>query len=650
MVTRGHFPIWATAFCLFVPTPLWAQAKFYSTPERHGASGARHTTQLSTIENLLKRKQECSAGGLRFAPTHSAADTNGCTFHSGNRRLTDELRITGNAPLLRLSAESAPANQRNYQVQDSGGTLYFGPTDDNWGWQGGHITMDRSLNLSIPNNLTVGGYFKVGATAAPCNATTEGAIKYNPSSKKVEGCNGASWQEIAPEGGEIWAMLYYSGSCEYMDYPKYLAYHGIAPGSPQDPLVLYGSLWGKCHLGQTCPPDLTLQHAGAGVYLRINSDPLPCLNTPPQSLTFTDKTNQSPGVVVESDAIKPGSGFHNAFGSGTSTLSVSGQGNPQLQINGGPWVTSAAAPSGNNWTMKIRTTAPATPNTTHTVAVRAIPDNLHIAMQWKVTTGSGPVMKVTWAPPVGDGPPTCNHLAPTHYAYNYSQAQLQAAGWGTKIISTCTLGGTCDPRLSNTTTLNQFVGPDVYYIEVNGHLTGCPLDITPDPFSFTDLTNQPLNQYVQSETITLNHFYGHDNVPLGSLNISISGQGSPQLRVNNGGWVTNSNMYAGSTVQLRMMTSGLHGTEQTTTVTIGNSSVNWKVTTIASVAVSMWQASIKPSEGNFCGNPGDVYCFFGVEPQPMCWDSITPKGQCTPGIGDCSPIEMPNSFRPGNCP
>lgn len=399
MVARGHLPIWTATFCLLAPAPLWAQAKFFSTPERHGASSARHTAQLSTVEKMLTGKQHCSAGGLRFAPNHSGADANGCTFQSSRRLLTDELRITGTAPVLRLSAEGAPANQRNFQVQDSAGTLYFAPADDNWDWQGGgHITVDRSLNLGVPNNLSMGGYFKVGATAAPCNATTEGAIKYNPSSKKVEGCDGASWQVIEPEGGEIWATHANLSSlglvCEYMDHPKYLAYHGISPGSPSDPLVAYQSLWGKCILGQTCPADLAQVHA-SGMYLRGGTiGYVPCLSTPPQSLRFADRTDQTPGAVVESESIKPGSGFFPGSGVGSpSTLSVSGQGSPQLQINGGPWVTSAAAPSGNQWTLKIRTTAPAAPNTTHTVIIKASPDNQHLANQWRVTSGTLAISK-----------------------------------------------------------------------------------------------------------------------------------------------------------------------------------------------------------------------------------------------------------------
>lgn len=421
MVDRVAYAVWVVAvLCCCFPQTLAAQAKFFSTPVRSSGNGGKHAAQATILDSEAQRASACSAAGLMYAPTHTSADAGGCTTSAARRLLADEVRISGNSPLMRFSAEGAPTNQRNYQVQDTDGTLYIGPTDDNWAWQGGgHITMDRSLNLGVHRNLTMGGYFKVGATAAPCNATTEGAIKYNPSSQKVEGCDGSNWEPV-----------------------------------------------------------------GA-----------------------------------------------------------------------------------------------------HPV---------------------GTLMKITWSTPTSPAAPTptCNQLAPTHYAYNYSPAQLQAAGWGDEIIATCTLGGTCDPRLSNTTILNQFVGSDVYYIDnVNGHITGCPLDRMPDPFSFTNLTNQPLNQYVESETITLNRFFGHDNVPLGSLNISVSGQGAPQLRVNNGGWVTNSNMHAGSTVQLRMMTAATGDTEQTATVTIGDASVQWKVTTAAPTPCPAIGATY---QGGKCAQVGGV--------------------------------------------
>jgi hypothetical protein len=94
----------------------------------------------------------------------------------------------------------------------------------------------------------------------------------------------------------------------------------------------------------------------------------------------------------------------------------------------------------------------------------------------------------------------------------------------------------------------------------------------PSGLSFTDLTGQPLNSVVSSNTATITGFTG-------TLVASVSGGGSPQISVNGGGWTTSSAISSGQTLQVRLTSSGTASTQLTATVTVGTTSANWHVTT-----------------------------------------------------------------------
>ena len=64
--------------------------------------------------------------------------------------------------------------------------------------------------------LDVAGEAKIGNTSLACSATTEGAMRYNSTSKEMEYCNGTAWGSLAPAAGggscgdEILQGTYYS--------------------------------------------------------------------------------------------------------------------------------------------------------------------------------------------------------------------------------------------------------------------------------------------------------------------------------------------------------------------------------------------------------------------------------------------------------
>lgn len=96
-------------------------------------------------------------------------------------------------------------------------------------------------------------------------------------------------------------------------------------------------------------------------------------------------------------------------------------------------------------------------------------------------------------------------------------------------------------------------------------------DNTPDAFSFTDMTNQPLNTMVFSDVITI---IGIDP----DQTVSVTGAGTPQISINNGPWVTAASISAGDELQVRLISSGSISTARSAVVTVGSVSDTWSVT------------------------------------------------------------------------
>jgi hypothetical protein len=55
-----------------------AQSKFFSTPSRGGAEGAKQNAQLTTLHGEFVRMNACTAQGRIYGPAHPNADTSGC--------------------------------------------------------------------------------------------------------------------------------------------------------------------------------------------------------------------------------------------------------------------------------------------------------------------------------------------------------------------------------------------------------------------------------------------------------------------------------------------------------------------------------------------------------------------------------------------
>jgi hypothetical protein len=108
----------------------------------------------------------------------------------------------------------------------------------------------------------------------------------------------------------------------------------------------------------------------------------------------------------------------------------------------------------------------------------------------------------------------------------------------------------------------------------NWTVTTVAQDISPDTFSFSNLSNQELSTAVTSNVVTVSGFDG-------PLTVSVSGQGSPQVRIGSGAWVTSGDVNPNQTLQLRLTTSAANSTTRIATLVLGTATVNWEVTTKA---------------------------------------------------------------------
>lgn len=127
------------------------------------------------------------------------------------------------------------------------------------------------------------------------------------------------------------------------------------------------------------------------------------------------------------------------------------------------------------------------------------------------------------------------------------------------------------------------VGGDMIYNDAEDLLQYCDgdhwrgigggVDMTPAGFVFTDLTNQTQSTLVVSNIINISGI----DVP---ADVTISGDGSPQFRINGGAWGTTGTINDGDTLQLRLTTNAAFATTNTATVVVGTIAGTWGASTV----------------------------------------------------------------------
>jgi hypothetical protein len=122
-------------------------------------------------------------------------------------------------------------------------------------------------------------------------------------------------------------------------------------------------------------------------------------------------------------------------------------------------------------------------------------------------------------------------------------------------------------------------------------------DTTPNSFSFTDVTNQELNTLITSNSISITGI----NAPTA---VSVSGNGSPQVSINGGGWTTSGSISSGQTIRVRLTSANIGSTQYVATVNIGGEVDIWRVTTEAPASCGVNPGDICPDGTVYAGMSG----------------------------------------------
>ncbi|MCC7253067.1 hypothetical protein [Hyphomicrobium sp.] len=258
---------------------------------------------------------------------------------------------------------------------------------------------------------------------------------------------------------------------------------------------------------------------------------------------------------------------------------VSGEGSPQISINGGAWTSWGAIANGQ--TLAVRLTSGGTFGVKRTALISIGSTDA----EWSVTTIQADTTPdaFTFTDQTNVALSTLttsntiaisgiNTSAPVFVTGSGAEISINGGAWGSS--GTISNGETLQVRLTSsltpgaemTATVNVGGVSDIWSITTVGP------DTTPSAFVFLDLTDQDLNSLVESETITISGI--NTSAP-----VSVSGDGSPQISINGGGWVTSGTIANGQTLAVRLTSANAYITANTATVNVGGVTDNWSVTT-----------------------------------------------------------------------
>ncbi len=149
--------------------------------------------------------------------------------------------------------------------------------------------------------------------------------------------------------------------------------------------------------------------------------------------------------------------------------------------------------------------------------------------------------------------------------------ELSVNGGSWAATATVQAGDTLTVRATSSTSVSTTTSE---LISVGGYATSWSITTTTNPsaFGFTDVTNAALSTVVTSSPVTPTGYTG--TVP-----VSVSGDGGPQISVNGGAWGTSGTMAPGQTLTVRLTSAATVSTSSKATVVAGSYSTTWTVTT-----------------------------------------------------------------------
>ena len=302
----------------------------------------------------------------------------------------------------------------------------------------------------------------------------------------------------------------------------------------------------------------------------------------PDAYSFTDQTGVNQNTLQTSNTLTI-TGLAAA-----APVAVTGDGNPQISINGGAWATSGTLT--NNQTLAVRLTSSANLATTATATVTvgsvsdqwtvrtlddtqpdefSFTDQTGVPLSTLITSDTVTITGITTGVPVtvyGDGSP---------------QISINGGAWATS--GTITDGQSLAVRLTSPGTYSTYREATVTVGDANFNWTAAwtvqtQHDTVPNAFTFTDQTNVPLSTLRTATAVTIT---GLGPAMLGASPVTVTGEGSPQISIAGGAWATSGTIMNNQTLAVRLTSAATFSTTRSTTVTVGGVSDTWNVTTLA---------------------------------------------------------------------
>ena len=292
--------------------------------------------------------------------------------------------------------------------------------------------------------------------------------------------------------------------------------------------------------------------------------------------SFIDATGQLAGDEVISNAIEVLEHY------GTARVWVDGDPSARIRVNGGAWQTIVDARNGDSVELKLVASA---------IPGRMVGATANVGTRseaWHVTTAGG--IPVTFSPTFAEkiNQDLGVNVTSNEVVISYSGETLTATISGgqdacviVNWVGSClasqqvSSGDTLQSRVKTPSTPGTremsriTVGASYadWYVKTAGE---AGVDYSGN---FTPLSGQLENDLVVSNAITA--IGGFE----GSVSATASGDGSPELSVNGGGWTTTAPVVRNDTVRLRMTTAPTQNTSATARLTAGGSDALWNTET-----------------------------------------------------------------------
>ena len=427
---------------------------------------------------------------------------------------------------------------------------FYAPTPTTGDEYGARPSMSTRYVVIGSRWRDVGGVADTGQVYAYASLCTNpngavGDITYNTTSHVLQYCAGGDWIGAGPAGdggagctgpAGIEGDLMYNSTHHYLQYCE-------------------GDVWRAIAMRPYVPPS----------------------DADPDAFDFADQSGVALSTLVESN-IQTISGVDVAV-----PVSVSGDGAPQIRINGGSWVTSGTISDGQSLQVRMTGGAVGGVTRTATVMIGGVSDT------WSVTTVSDITPDAfTFTDQTGVAVSTLTTSNTITISGINSAAAVSVSGAGSPQISinggawvtsgTITNGQTLQARLTsnsaggvaNSATINVGGVTDSWSVTTIS-------DTAPDAFTFTDQTGVAVSTLVTSNLIAISGINF-------AAPVSVSGAGSPQISINGGAWVASGTITNGQTLQVRLTSNATGGVANSATVNVGGVTDSWSVTTVSDTA------------------------------------------------------------------